>query len=233
MLSELYPEPRELIANEVKTLDFLKDNPYFLQEHSQFAQDARVVQGQICRQPSFQFESYLDLTQADKPMRLFLEGRVVPNGPRSKTYGEITYGLVVCRRKARGFSILRKYHFDVALPTARSRQRKFLFHLQYCGTLSLYLCKQGLTDAQIEPLYPLLSEPRLFFWPMSLALLLDAVLHEFPDIKSTKFRQTGEWRDIVRANETLLLRRFHQKCADITSDKLREHQLLAEVFNVA
>lgn len=233
MLAELYPEPKALIANEAETLNFLKDNPYFRQEHPQFASDAGVVQGQIGSQQSFQFESYIDLEHDGKPMRLFLGGLVAPNGPKSKSYAQITYSLVVCRRRARRFPILRKYHFDVALPTAVSHRRKFLFHLQYCGTLSPYLCKQGLTDAQIKPLHPLLSEPRLFFWPMSLAMLLDAVLHEFPNIKSTKFRQTREWRKIVRANETLLLRRFLQKCADITSDKLREHQLLADVFDVA
>lgn len=175
MLSEIYPEPQDLIANEVATLNFLRNNQYFCQEHSQFASDAGVVWGQIGYQRSFQFESYLDLRHSDKPMRLFLGGRVVPKGPKSKAYDEITYGLVVCRCRARRSSILRKYHFDVALPTARSRQRKFLFHLQYCGTLSPYLCKQGLTAAQIKPLHPLLSEPRLFFWPMSLALLLGSV----------------------------------------------------------
>ena len=63
-------------------------------------------------------------------------------------------------------------------------------------------------------------------------MLLDAVLHEFPDIKSTKFRRTGEWRDIVRRNESLLLGRFCRKCADIVSDRRKEGKLLADVFDV-
>ena len=232
MLSELYPEPQVLIENEAKTLNFLKDNPYFCQEHQQFANDAHMVLGQIGCQRSFQFGSYLDLTHSDRPMRLFLEGRAVPTGPKSKAYDEITYGLVVCRRRERRLAILRKYHFDVALPRGKSRQKKFLFHLQYCGGLSPYLGQQGLTEGQIVPMHYRLSEPRLFFWPMSLALLLDGVLHEFPDIKSAKFRQTGEWRDIVRMNESLLLGPFCQKCADIIFDRPRQRQLLADVFDV-
>ncbi|MBE3039632.1 MAG: hypothetical protein IMZ62_12585 [Chloroflexi bacterium] len=77
-----------------------------------------------------------------------------------------------------------------------------------------------------------LSEPRLFFWPMSLALLLDAVLHDFPDMKSSNFRRTDEWRGIVRANEGLLLGPFARKCAEITSDRLGRRQVLADVFDV-
>jgi hypothetical protein len=75
-----------------------------------------------------------------------------------------------------------------------------------------YMKQLGLRTTQLDQLHPSLSEPRVFFTPMSLALMLDMTLREFPDPASTKFRATGEWRGIVREHESLVLLPFFEKC---------------------
>jgi hypothetical protein len=90
----------------------------------------------------------------------------------------------------------------------------------------------GLTDAQLLSLHPVLSEPRIFFWPMSLTLLLDMALHEFPDAESTKFRAKTEWRHLVRESEQLVQRPFHQKCVEIITAGENSDLILADRFYV-
>jgi hypothetical protein len=88
----------------------------------------------------------------------------------------------------------------------------------------------GPSVAQLSQMHPKLSEPRIFFSPMSLALLLDMTLHEFPDARSITFRRTPEWRGIVRDNEVLLLQRFYARCAAVIVDNVHENKLLADEF---
>jgi len=92
--------------------------------------------------------------------------------------------------------------------------------------------KMGCRQEQLDQMHPWLSEPRIFFWPMSLALLIDMALHEFPDEPSTKFRGTSEWRSIIREHEALLLKPFCQKCVDIIQDTKGAKRTLADEFYV-
>jgi hypothetical protein len=80
----------------------------------------------------------------------------------------------------------------------------------------------------LQHLYPWLSEPRIFFGPMSLALLIDMALHEFPDDRSKKFRASSEWQSLVRSQETLVLQPFYQKCVDV----IGKNQTLADEFYI-
>jgi hypothetical protein len=77
-----------------------------------------------------------------------------------------------------------------------------------------------------------LSEPRIFFWPMSLALLIDMALHEFPDQDSAKFRSDSYWRGLVRKQEKLILRPFYEKCVEVIRDTKEENRTLADAFYV-
>jgi hypothetical protein len=93
--------------------------------------------------------------------------------------------------------------------------------------------EMGPSQAQLEQMHMELSVPRIFFWPISLALLIDMTLHEFPDIRSANFRATPEWRGIIRENEALLLRPFYQGCVDVIVDNAHQNKTLADEFYVA
>ena len=90
----------------------------------------------------------------------------------------------------------------------------------------------GIRDTQLETLNPWLSEPRIFAWPTSLALLLDMMFHEFPDPNSEKFRAQPEWRAIIRTHETLLLRPFFEKSLEVIKDRDSSRKILADAFYI-
>ncbi len=69
-----------------------------------------------------------------------------------------------------------------------------------------------------------LSEPRLFYFPMSLALLINIVLMEFPDNKNKEFIATDEWRSVIRKNENLILRPFFEACHEFFPRKGQEQK---------
>jgi hypothetical protein len=95
-----------------------------------------------------------------------------------------------------------------------------------------YMKLLGLREAQLNQLHPSLSEPRVFYAPMSFALMLDMSLREFPDADSLKFRSTGEWKNIVHHHESVVLLPFFKKCVAIIGSKVRRAQVLAEQFYV-
>src|SRR5205807_1724557 len=88
-------------------------------------------------------------------------------------FGNISYFLAVCQRKRKGNAVvMRKFHFDVCDGAARRRQEQPVSHFQYCGSFHQYLADIGCTERQFEQMYHWLSEPRILYWPMSLALLV-------------------------------------------------------------
>ena len=113
---------------------------------------------------------------------------------------------------------LRKYHFDYAPSALSHRQPHPVFHLQYAGKLPPRLRDMDIDDSHMEPW---LSEPRLCYFPMSLALLINLVLKEFPDDNNVKLTETWEWRQLVKKNEDLILRPFFKGCQTFFSQDKR------------
>ena len=247
-LSDFYPSPRRLIESELTVLNHLRSDPYIKEKHSQFAQDAGTYYGRNRDNYSrgFEFFSYFDISHV--PMHRQKangggQGRRTPNVRltvgalirlKNGAFSNVTYSFSVCR-PIKGFPILRKFHFDVAVTndeTERRLQQHPRWHLQYCGKMVPHMVTMGCRQTQLDQLHPWLSEPRIFFWPMSLALLIDMVLHEFPDDRSKKFRASSEWRGLVRKQEALVLQPFYQKCVDVIVDTRGKNQTLADEFYV-
>lgn len=241
-LSEYYPDPKDLIASELKILNYLRNDPFITEKHSQFAQDAGIYYGRYRQDDSrFEFFSYFDIAHvamhAQKGMRKS-QRNLKPNlrlmlaafiGLKNGSYSNVTYCLSVCRLQS--LKILRKFHFDVTVSDDTSSprfQQHPQCHLQYCGKMLPQMIKMGCQPTQLERLYPWLSEPRILFGPMSLALLIDMALHEFPDDRSKKFRASSEWQNLVRSQEMLVLQPFYKKCVDVIS----KNRTLADEFYV-
>lgn len=243
-LSDFYPTPRDLIANEVKVLDRLMDDPYIVREHQKFAIDARKYRDRYKDlRGGFEFISYFDIYHSQVRKRgKAIRGREQANlrllvastiQRKGATYGNISYCLAVCGLRSGNTSIMRKFHFDVTANSQPGRQQHPVCHLQYGGGMISLMAEAGLRQSQVKQVHIGLDEPRIFFWPMSLALLIDMTLHEFPDDSSKKFRATPEWRGIVRENENLILRRFYETCIGVIANHGHQNRTLADEFYVA
>lgn len=249
-LSDFYPSTDELIRSELSVLDHLRGNPYIKVKHPQVAVDAEIYYPRNkSSQSGFEFHSHFDIWH--KPMRrrkvaLASKGKSTPNARlivsarievTNSAFTNVSYCLSVCRIQSTipptRLTILRKFHFDVVVATEaveRRRQPHPRCHLQYCGEMVPYMVKVGCRKTQLDQMHPWLSEPRIFFWPMSLALLIDLALHEFPDQDSAKFRADSYWRALVRNQEALVLRPFYEKCVEIIKDTKGENRTLADAF---
>jgi hypothetical protein len=238
-LGEFYPEPDELVGHELAVLDYLRNQPYIKESHSQFAQDAAnyFARNKVARK-GFEFFSWLDVVHSEKKfshktkpnMRLVIAALIERKG---KVYSNVSYCLVVCN--TRSLAVLRKFHFDITATAGSStrRQPHPRCHLQYSGKIIPEMEKMGIRRAQLNPLYPSLSEPRIFTWPMSLALLIDLTLHEFSDVKTKKFRAAPEWQSIIHTHENTVLRPFFEKCLQVMKNRGNDKQTLADAFYVS
>ncbi len=239
-LGEFYPGADELIKHEMAVLQHLRNDPYIKDKHSQVATHAAqyLAKGMTTRS-GLEFFSWLDVSHGQRTtgrraipnIRLVL-GAVIER--QGLSYGNVSYCLAVCKTPP-SLAILRKFHFDivaVAGPTQGRRQPHPRCHLQYGGTMIPEMVSMGIRPTQLVPLHPSLSEPRIFSWPMSLALLFDLALREFPDARSRQFRGAPEWRSIVRSHEAALLRPFFDKCLQLMRNRDALSPTLADAFYV-
>ena len=240
-LAEFYPSPKDLIQSEVSILEYLRGNRYIKEKHPQFAVDAENYYARYKDSRSgFEFHSYFDVWHAPvkgrlKPnARLTLSARIELEG---RKLTNVSYCLSVCRIQSTDprarMTILRKFHFDVTVATTQQRRQEHpQCHLQYCGEMVPYMTTIGCRANQLDQMHPSLSEPRILFSPMSLGLLIDMALHEFPDQNSAKFREDSYWRGLLRKQEDLILRPFYEKCVEVIKNTNRENRTLADAFYI-
>lgn len=248
-LSDFYPSPIDLVESELAVLNHLRTDPYIKETHGELARHASTYydRNRASNSRGFEFVSYFDVWH--EPMRKPAGGKGKPGTHppnvrlllaarielERRAFRNVTYCLAVCRIRANRVTILRKFHFDVTVGSEKLKHRLHQHprcHLQYCGKMVPQMTTMGCRDTQLEQMHPWLSEPRIFFWPMSLALLIDMALHEFPDERSKRFRASNEWRGLVRGQETLLLRPFYEKCVEVIVDARENNRTLAEEFYV-
>ncbi len=245
-LSDFYPSSEELIESEIAVLGHLRGNTYIRERHPQVALAAeRLYRRNKGSRSDFEFNTHFDVWHEPIPgkkarfrgegvskanARLTISALIQLNDIK---FTNVSYCLSVCKLKSTlptmPATIYRKFHFDVTVAPSR-RQAHPRCHLQYCGELLPYMKEVGCTEMQLGHMHPWLSEPRIFFWPMSLALLIDMALHEFPDQNSEKFRAENYWRGLIRQQETLVLLPFYKKCVEVIRSK---NQTLADAFYIS
>ena len=251
-LSDFYPAPADLLQSEVSVLNYLRGNPYIKEDHPQVARAAADYYSRNRGSRSgFEFHSFFDICHASMERQkagAYAGARPAPNvrltvsariAVMKRVVTDVSYCLSVCRirytSRAASLTILRKFHFDVTAgsATAKARlQQHPRCHLQYCGEMLPYMATLGCREAQLEQMHPWLSEPRILFWPMSLAQLIDMALHEFPDQRSARFRADNYWRGLVHSQEDLLLRPFCEKCVNVIVNGGGGRRTLADAFYV-
>jgi hypothetical protein len=248
-LSEFYPTPKHLVQSELAILNHLSTDRYMAEEHDRFAQDARLTyqSGRSSSDKGLQFISYFDVWHPGMHKRSIARTSGMARDPNARLivgtrihlntgmFVNVTYCLVVCRLRGGKCTIRRKFHFDLALSSGgagRREQPHPRCHLQYCGEMVPQMTEMGCRETQLDQMHPWLSEPRIFFWPMSLGLLIDMALSEFAQQHSARFRATPEWRGLVRKQEDLVLRPFYEKCVRIIANNDKKGRTLVEEFAV-
>lgn len=201
--------PSKLIENEIHTLEFLKDDPMLGKHHVSFSNDVNNFFPRAkFSQNSFDFESYINISLDGRKGKAYIGALVVSNN--KVKYDNVTYSLAICEDNNNQKKVLKKLHFDYAASTTKRRQPHPIFHLQLPGKETQLLKKDGFDVCHLSPE---VSEPRVSFHPMTLALLVNLVFKEFPDSKSNKIIGRTEWRSLIKRNEEFILEPFYRTCS--------------------
>lgn len=99
-------------------------------------------------------------------------------------------------------SIVRRIHFDVALPNEPNKKYHPLYHVQVGGESCDNI--RVLDESK-------LSYPRIPYRPLSLALFLDMSIRELAPKQLKSFVNESAWQGIVRSNEELMIYPFWNK----------------------
>lgn len=200
---------------ERDTFQFLGDCKAMQEEASfvKFSYDAKTYSSALgskkkLRNSPIDFQSYFDLKIDSKWLRFHI-GSLIQND-----YSQVTYYLAICDYNMinNTCEIRRKFHFDYDNGNGPSRQPHPRYHIQYAGTKPSGMDDHGALYETV--LYSPLSEPRLHYTPMSLALLLNCVFVEFRTELTNKISEDDEWREIIKMNEKKLLEPYYKKCKD-------------------
>jgi hypothetical protein len=111
--------------------------------------------------------------------------------------------------------ILRKFHFDYVTEGEGKKRPEPRFHLQYGGELPHEMKRRGITNKHLRLLLPKVRQPRIFFWPMTIGLLMNTMFYEFPTEDTDHILKESYWQNLVRQNEREILKPFYQKCATL------------------
>lgn len=206
--------PENLKRLEIRTLRFLSDFKIINEEEGfiNFCSAAKIcstalsVKSKMINSP-IDFQSYFDLNVGNKYKQRIHIGSLIQSD-----YSQVTYYLAICDYNIRGRSctIRRKFHFDYDNGTVTSKQSRPRYHFQYAGEKPSGMDDHGALYEKV--LYPSLSEPRFPYTPMSLALLLNYVFIEFRTEITNKISEDNKWRDLVKTNETKLLKPYYGNC---------------------
>jgi len=212
-VDSVLPNYREFIDLERKTLLLLRNDLSKRATFRHTADDAGKALD-CTGNKAFSFCTHWDIQYMGENCRVFL-GAGVEKSPRGDKIYRTSYYVSIVEGTEIPTKILRKFHFDyVTEDKAHPR-----FHLQYGGELPPAMETRGVTQDHIKILLPKVREPRIFYAPMTIGLLMNMLFYEFPndDVKYAK-EQPG-WRKIIKENEIKVLKQFYSKCADLAGKR--------------
>lgn len=139
----------------------------------------------------------------------------------------VSYSLSICDLECKNPKLVRRFHFDYDLSSVKTNQSIPIFHFQYAGELSPYLKKLGVSNQHMNPE---LSEPRVYYQPVTLALLLNLVFNEFRNEITNKILQTPEWFALIKANEEKVLKPYYKYCNEFLQSAKNDKKLFTNDF---
>lgn len=211
IMSSCFPPPIKFFKNEINTLERIRNNPAFEKNFSQLVYDAddyltknsKSIRKKIPAEFNFAFQSRIDGITINNRLGTAHIGASMM--AKKDNYEILTYYFMLCDSK----KVIRKFHFDYTPTNIEKRIPHPIFHLQYPGELSDHLLRLNLEHDHLECG---LSEPRIPFIPMSLALTINLILKEFRNEQTHNVIYDRTWRDLIKTNEDLLLRPYFINC---------------------
>ncbi len=158
----------------------------------------------------FSFCTHWDVAYMDTECRIFL-GAGVERSSREDKICRTSYYVCIAQGTDCPKMILRKFHFDYVTEDKMHPR----FHLQYGGELPPAMELRGVTKDHIDRLLPKVREPRIFFAPVTIGLLMNTMFYEFPTDDTNAAKKEPAWRRIIWENEKEVLKPFYSKCADL------------------
>ena len=240
-----YPAPRDLKKMELDTLDKIRNISVINNKFSNLANEAQQYYFKFKNKldhSDFSFEICLEYTtpklksRAAGKWRFYFGVNIVSTqievvegkgGTKKQVIHDIvSYSLSICSMNKAEPYLIRRYHFDYAINGASNNHP--IFHFQSPGELSPTLDREGFS---IDHMDPELSEPRLHYQPMTLALLLNLVFKEFYTENTNKVLDDEAWRGLIYKNEKEVLKPYFTHCADYLKTHHSASKLLTKDFN--
>jgi hypothetical protein len=203
IINHTQPSITEFKKNEVKTLEYIntrsnmfKDFPSLLSKIQQAYYDNKGLLTKTTG--DFIFHVDFEMKIEDSPHTVLLGANVTGN------YSLCSYFMAITGKNNLKTELIRKFHFDYALPpapTATIKQPSPVYHLQYGGKPTPEMADLGITDTFMEHW---LSLPRLNFSPVNLAILLDTLFCELRSDKTKRIIENPDWRSLIFQNEIFL-----------------------------
>ncbi|MEA5402597.1 hypothetical protein VB776_06710 [Arcicella sp. DC2W] len=196
-----YPPFTDFKKNEFKTLEYIQARGFFNSSFQDLATNLynsySSYKGVDFSENSFKIHISFHMVVEKQIHKVILGANIIGEE------GINSYFLALCDEQEQ--QLIRKFHFDYALPEITTNQRVPIFHLQYGGKSTQEMLDDGLEDTKLDNW---LSIPRLSFAPMNLALLLDMILCEFTNNDAVQIHEAPEWRDLIYKNEKFLYEQY-------------------------
>lgn len=221
-----YPDYIRFIKNERKTLRFLADNPFINKAFGILSKSADTCYYKVpndvkfLKRNEFIFGCNFDILIEKEIRRIIIEVKILPN------FSLATYILSICRNSTAPLCLIRKFHFDYAIPNDKE-DPKPVYHLQFGGDLSPELDN---LEISVADLHPWLSTPRIRFYPINLALLLDMVFFEFRTEDTVRLVGRREWRDFIKSNEDEILKPYYERINNFLNGDHSNEFLLRDYY---
>jgi hypothetical protein len=213
-VDKTYPPPDKLIKNEIETLQTLIHDPNIIKNFGELYAIAnsnyKALSSCIISKngiPSLNFSADFIISKDDEDYKIKFAVDIKINS-KKKEYERISYHLAICHDGSK--KIIRYFHFDYALPTSTRNQAHPIFHLQYGKASSSNLNEEDYAF-DIDNL----ELPRIPYFPMTLALLLNTVFMEFYNEITHTIINRSEWRKLLKKNEEIMLEPYYRCCCDI------------------
>jgi hypothetical protein len=221
LIDQNYPSPYNLKKLEYETFNYLRGHSTIESEPSfkTFRQDVYLFFSKISSTDSLyndnlNFESLIEYDNL-----LFIVGfRISGIEKKSrknqlvlKEYNFVSYSLTICKNNKGIVKPIRRFHFDYAIK--RVGQPGPVFHFQFPGKLSPYVTEIGADCSDYDAKYESwLEKPRLNYFPISFAILLDILFTEFPSQATDKIKRDSRWLGILNKNEEKILKPYINTC---------------------
>lgn len=212
--------------NEVKTLEYLTTRGGLLKNFPNLSQTVNLAYYNFHgkrNQRAFDFLFHADFEMTvEKSSHKIIVGANVTG-----TYSLCSYFFAIAGNNEDENRLIRKFHFDFALPSTNVRQPVPVYHLQYGGKISPEIEKMGLTSEKLDHW---LSLPRLNFPPVNLAIMLDILFCELRVEETREIVESDDWRALIYDNERFLSKNYFDNIHNHVNSRAYRKELLIRDF---